>query len=241
MIQLNTHQSMKKLTFLFIAGSILLARPGSTQEIKIDTINSPTNDMQQLKEDLKASVDDFEAGKNMNDWFTAANRLGLIANKYSNDWAANYYACYSLTVLSYIEKDGKKRDGYLDQAEVFLDKAFSESKTDNDELFVLKAMYANARLAVQPAMRYKKFGDIFNENIDKAKSLQPNNPRIYYLKGNSVYYTPKMFGGGAKNALPEFEKAATFFKTESKDDIYKPYWGDTQNEQMISKCKAEIR
>jgi len=94
---------------------------------------------------------------------------------------------------------------------------------------------------VQPATRYKKFGDLFNENIEKAKSLQPNNPRIYYLKGNSVYYTPKMFGGGAKNALSYFEKADPLFKNESKDDIFKPYWGEKQNNQMIKKCKAEIK
>ena len=232
---------MKKLTFLFIAGSILLAGPGRTQEIKIDTINSPTNDTQQFKEDLKASVDDFEAGKNMNEWFTAANRLGLIANKYSTDWAANYYACYSLTVLSFIEKDSKKKDAYLDDAEVFLNKAISDYKSEYDELYVLNAMHANARIAVQPMARYKKYGDIFKEKLEKAKSLQPNNPRIYYLNGNSVYYTPKMFGGGAKNALPLFEKAEALYKNESKDDIFKPYWGENQNEQMVTKCKAEIK
>ena len=102
-------------------------------------------------------------------------------------------------------------------------------------------MFDNARLAAQPAIRYMTFGKFFNENIEKAKSLQPNNPRIYFLKGNSVYYTPKMFGGGAKNALPQFEKAETLYKNESKDDIYKPYWGEKQNEQMLKRCRAEIK
>jgi len=231
---------MKKLTILLIAGCILLAIPVGSQEIKIDTINSQSDSSQQFKEDLKAGVNDFDSAANLNECVSAANHLVLIANKYSEEWAANYYACYSLTILSYIEKDGKKRDEYLDQAEVFLDKALSEYKTDYDELFVLKAIHASARLAVQPAMRYKKYGDLFNENLEKAKSLQPNNPRIYYLKGNSVFYTPKMFGGGAKIALPEYEKAALLFSSESKDDVFKPYWGEKQNEEMISKCKAEI-
>ena len=232
---------MKKVAFLVIAGILLFGIPARSQEIKTDTIRSSSITTDQFKEDLKASVDDFDSAKNMSEWVSATNHLGLIAKKYPEQWAANYYACYSLTVLSYIEKDTKKKDAYLDDAEVYLNIAFSDYKSENDELYVLKAMFANARLAVQPAARYKKYGDLFNENIEKAKSLQPDNPRIYYLKGNSLYYTPKMFGGGAKNALPLFEKAESLYENESNDDIYKPYWGEKQNEDMVLKCKGEIK
>ena len=232
---------MKKLTFLIIACSILCAVHVLSQENKIDTIKSITDPKQQLKEDLKAGVEDFDSAKTMNDWVSASNHLGLIANKYTDDWAANYYACYSLTVLSYMEKNSKKKDGYLDNAEVYLKKAIEDYKTEYDEIYVLSAMYDNARIAVQPMARYKSFGDLFNQNIEKATSLQPNNPRIYYLKGNSVYYTPKMFGGGAKKAIPEFEKAEALYNNESKNDIYKPYWGEVQNQQMLDKCRKEIK
>jgi len=232
---------MKKVTFLVIAGILLFGMHARSQEIKTDTIKSSSDSTDQFKVDLKASVDDFDSAKNMSEWVSATNHLGLIAKKYPEQWAANYYACYSLTVLSYIEKDAKKKDAYLDDAEVYLNIAFSDYKSENDELYVLKAMFANARLAVQPAARYKKYGDLFNENIEKAKSLQPDNPRIYYLKGNSLYYTPKMFGGGAKNALPLFEKAESLYENESNDDIYKPYWGEKQNEDMVLKCKGEIK
>lgn len=232
---------MKKLTFLFIASSLLFAGFIRSQEIKPDTIKSSSTDTQQFKEDLKAGVDDFDSAKDMNAWVSASNHLGLIAKKYSGQWAANYYACYSLTVLSFIEKDAKKKDAYLDDAEVFLNKTRSDYKSEYDELYVLQAMFANARLAVQPMARYKKYGDIFKENLEKAKALQPNNPRIYYLNGNSVYYTPKMFGGGAKNALPLFEKAEGLYKNESKEDIFKPSWGERQNEQMVQKCKGELK
>lgn len=74
-------------------------------------------------------------------------------------------------------------------------------------------MFDNARLASSPAMRLKKYGDLFNELVEKARLLQPNNPRIYYLKGNSVYYTPKMVGGGAKTF---YEKIEMLFSNESK-------------------------
>ena len=117
---------MKSLTLLIIAGNILFAFPVLSQDIKIDTIKSQSTANDQFKEDLKESVDDFESAKNINELVSAANRLSLIANKFKDQWSANYYACYSLTVLSYVEKEAKKKDAYLDEAEVYLSKAFSE-------------------------------------------------------------------------------------------------------------------
>ena len=98
-------------------------------------------------------------------------------------------------------------------------------------------MFDNARLASSPAMRLKKYGDLFNELVEKARLLQLNNPRIYYLKGNSVYYTPKMVGGGAKTF---YERAETLFTNVSNDDLFKPYRGQKQNEQMLEKCKDDL-
>jgi len=48
------------------------------------------------------------------------------------------------------------------------------------------------------------------------------------MEGIRVYYKPKLLGGGAKNALPMYEKAEALYKNESKDDILKPYWGGSR-------------
>jgi len=50
-----------------------------------------------------------------------------------------------------------------------------------------------------------------------------------------------MLGGGTKNALPMYEKAEVLYKNELKDDILRPYRGETQNEQMLQKCRSEIK
>jgi len=129
----------------------------------------------------------------------------------------------------------------MNKVEVYLKKEKRNSKTGYDELYVLSALYANARLVAQPATRFKKYADMFNENIKKAKSLHPDNPRIYYLKGSNIYYTPKEFGGGAKKAISYFVKAEQIFKKESEDGIFKPYWGEKQNSQMIDKCRKDMK
>jgi hypothetical protein len=58
---------MKKLAFLIIASCMSFAIPVKSQEIKIDTLKSSSTAMGQLKEDLKAGVDDFDSAKNMNE------------------------------------------------------------------------------------------------------------------------------------------------------------------------------
>ena len=47
-----------------------------------------------------------------------------------------------------------------------------------------------------------------------------------------------MFGVGAKNALPQYEKADALYKNESKEDILKPYRG---RGNRMNKCSKNVR
>lgn len=195
---------------------------------------------QNFEDALKSTFTEFESDSTFIDKLSSGNRFELIAQKWNDQWIAHYYAAYSEVILSYIEKDEAKRDLYLDKADKQFEQLKALLKTDNDEVYVLAAMIANARLAVKPMARYKKYGDIFNENIEKAKSFRPDNPRIYLYQGMSIYHTPKMFGGGPKAALPYFEKAEGLYKNENDGDIMKPYWGKRLNAEMLNTCKKEV-
>lgn len=177
------------------------------------------------------------------DKLNQSNRLVLIAKKFNDQWSASYYAALSKILLNYDEKDGAKKDAYLDEAEDFLNTAASlsnkEDKGQQSEIYALKAMIANARIGVNPQKRYKEYGKVFEENLEQAKTNNADNPRIYFLKGTSVFYTPKFFGGGKKNAVTYFEKAAGLFEKEKKDDITVPSWGSEVNADYIKQCQGE--
>lgn len=207
-----------------------------SQDTSSNVTSETTSD--ELKEALQTTFTDFENSKDFAGLQNVSNKFGLIAKKWNDKWIAQFYPAYSLTVLSYAEKKADKRDVFLDEAEIYLESAMS--KTKNDELYVVAAMIANARVAIKSS-RYKKYGEIFNAYIDSAKSVNPNNPRIYYLEGTNIYYTPKMFGGGPKKALPLFEKADALYQNEKDGDVYKPYWGKKQNSDLLKQCKEEIK
>lgn len=194
---------------------------------------------QDFKAPLEKTFTAFDTTMDMTVKVAQSNKLGLIAKKWGDEWLTHYYNAFSKTVLSYNEKDEAKRDAYLDEAEQEKDAATSILKKETDETYVLAAMIANARLAVKPMARWQKYGKIFDENLEKAKGINADNPRIYYLKAMSLYYKPKAFGGGKKAALPYLQKADGLFAKETGDDIAKPYWGKRMNTYMLAQANGE--
>jgi hypothetical protein len=192
---------------------------------------------QDFQETLKGTYLSFSETDSVSTIMAMANRFERIAAKWGNEWTAHYYAAYADVVLSYKLNDEKQRDAMIDKA----GKAFAKVKIllggDTDETLILEAYIANARLAVKPMSRYKGYGDIFDAKLEAASKINPQNPRIYFLKGQSTFHTPKAFGGGAKRALPYFEKAATLFAAETKDDLNKPFWGEEGNAYYLDECR----
>ena len=188
----------------------------------------PFND--ELKQDYDLFNSSIAANKE-----AAVIKLEQMAASYPRQWAANYYAAYADAVTSMTLPVGGKRDVYLDKADRYLKEVISLDKTP-DETYVLAAYVTYARFLVDPAGRWKKYLPVINENLEKAKQLNPANPRIYYLQGVPVFHIPKRFGGGKDKARPYFEKARELFAKQDHSSILKPYWGEKENADYLTKC-----
>ncbi len=193
---------------------------------------------QDFKATLQKTFNTFDTTQELQPKIDLSNRLGLIAKKWDSEWAGHYYNSLAKAIMSYMEKDAAKKDAYIDEADMEREAAVKALGKETDDTYVLAAQIANARLAVDPRNRYQKYGALFAEDLEKAKAINTDNPRIYFLSGISKFYTPKMFGGGKKAALPYLEKADGLFAKESKDDITKPYWGYRLNGYLLAQCKG---
>jgi hypothetical protein len=167
-----------------------------------------------------------------------ANKLSMIAKKYNTEWTAFYYDAYAKIMLSYDEKDDKRKDAFIDEAEADYDAMMALIGKPTDESHILAAMVANGRMAVAPQKRWQKYGKIFDAELDAAKEMNPNNPRIYFLRGVSKFYTPKMFGGGKKAARPYFDKAKELFDANPSTDIRQPFWGAPQTDWHLAQING---
>ncbi len=157
--------------------------------------------------------------------------------KWANEWITHYYLAYSKAILSSQEKDDSKRDAYLDEADKEHDAAVKLLGKENDETYVLAALIANWRIAISPMMRSGKYGNIFRQNMENAKKLNPDNPRIYHLQGMAKYGMPKFVGGGKDAALSFLSKADSLYSKEISIDIQKPYWGKERNAYYLGLCR----
>jgi len=192
---------------------------------------------QTIEEALQQANTAFDSAKTYPQKMMAVNQFKLIASKWQDNWAANFYAAFSIAVTSFQEPKKDNKDPMLDEADKYYSK-ISNMDSTNDEVNVLGALLAQARLSVNPMSRHVKYGEIVNKYLDKASSINPNNPRIYYLKANTFFYTPKLFGGGVDKAQPLYEKAESLFANDSQD-IMKPHWGKAVNESQLKLCKEK--
>jgi hypothetical protein len=191
---------------------------------------------QTLEENLNKTFMQMDSIKGLSDMMNVSAQFDMIADKWNNEWSANYYAAYAKVIASFIEQDSKKKDLFLDAADKYLEKVKSLGK-ENDETYVLAALITSARIAVDGQNRGMQYGGIVNQYLEKAEKINPDNPRIYYLKGSSLFYQPEMYGGGKDKAKPYFEKAKDLFAKESKTSIVKPIWGEKQNLDYLKQCE----
>jgi hypothetical protein len=67
--------------------------------------------------------------------------------------------------------------------------------------------------------------DKMNQALDKALELNPDNPRVYYLRATMTFHMPEAYGGGAAKALPLYQMAIEKFTTFKPKSEISPNWG----------------
>lgn len=123
--------------------------------------------------------------------------------------------CYYLLTSELIAK--KK----VDDAESNIKKAedlisdLLKKEPNNALALNYKGVFIGYEIALNKSIAIIK-GKSCTNYLDKAYQLDPNNPQILFDKGNSLYYSPKLFGGNKKEALKYFQKAILILEKQNK-------------------------
>ncbi|MGV3541189.1 MAG: hypothetical protein ACO1OQ_15335 [Rufibacter sp.] len=184
---------------------------------------------------LAEAIAKMEAAKNAEEMQHAVNHFTRIANAEPDEWLPNYYAAYSNISLTFLLKDEDQRDQILDKAQVLLDRALKLQPKES-ELYVLQGYLHQARLVISPMARGMKYSGLATTALEKATQLNPHNPRAYFLLGQNVFNTPKMFGGGAEAAKPILVKAKEKYAAFKPANALMPKWGESRAVALLAKC-----
>jgi hypothetical protein len=185
---------------------------------------------------MKKNIADMDSAIAKGNIADVANNFERIANAEKTQWLPYYYAAYCTVMASFFEQDKSKTDGIADKAEAFIKKAEELAGGENSEICVIKSMIASSHMMVDPQSRWMQYGQTSSSNIEKAKKLDPNNPRPIYLDGQSKFYTPEQFGGGKNVAKPLFEKALVMFDGFKPASEMHPAWGKAATQYFLAQC-----
>lgn len=181
------------------------------------------------------TLSQFAAVKSPADFQELANKFQVIANAEKSEWLPMYYHAQCYILMSFMEQDAAKKDGYLDVAEKSVNKLIEMVPTES-EVFVLQGFYFVGRLVVNPMERGQEYSGLSGQAIGKALALDASNPRAQLMKiqmdmGSAPYMgqDPKSFCPKAKELLDSWDN----FKPKSP---IHPQWGKDQLEGVVKGC-----
>lgn len=156
-----------------------------------------------------------------------AHTFERIATAEKGEWLPYYYAALAQVNRGYNMLQGGNAatiDPVTDKAEALIKEAEALS-SNNSEIYVVKKMIQSLRFMVDPQARYMQFAPRAQEALDKAKSLNPDNPRVYLLEGQDKFYTPEQYGGSKAEAKKLFELAQQKYNAFQPASSLSPAWG----------------
>lgn len=188
---------------------------------------------------IKEGLTQFDSAKTITDMQAVVSKFERIAMAEPTRWEPLYYAAFTQINMSFRETEGDKKDAILDLAEKNIEKALSIDGGDRSELYTIQGFLYQGRIQVNP-MRGMTYSQKAAEVLNKAIEENPENPRPLFLMAQNIFHTPKMFGGGSKNALPKALEAKELFEKEKgRLDGIAPKWGAKSNLRVIDACNED--
>ena len=186
---------------------------------------------------MQKNLAQFDVVKTTAEYQALAAAFERIGDAEKTQWLPYYYAALALTTPGWTDTKLDK-DVNAEKIKALLTKADALVKEDADkaEILSIRNMTASQQMLVDPQSRWATYGPESSSYLQKAKQLNPNNPRLYYLEGANIFGTPEQFDGGKAKAKPILEKAVALYKVEQVKPLY-PDWGKKQAEDMLAQCQ----
>ncbi len=181
---------------------------------------------------METNINALSDAKTVAELQATSNNFLRIAEAEKTQWLPYYYAALAQAFIGYMDQSGDK-DVLGNYGRSILEKA--EAIEKNGETYAVRYMLANIQMMVDPMTRWQTYGMQATEALNSGKKLDPENPRIYYLQGVNLFYTPEQFGGGKVAAKPLLEKSVELYNAASPKPLY-PKWGKPQAEKVLAEC-----
>ena len=171
------------------------------------------------------------------------NSFERIGDAEKTQWLPYYYAALAHVNAGYaiaMAAGGTgstmdKTDPEANKAKELLEKAEALSK-NNSEIFVVKKLLGTLFMLGDPMNRYMTYGPAAAADLETAKKLNAENPRVYLEQGADLINTPEQYGGNKAEGKKLIEESVTKFETFKPESNIHPNWGRKLTKVYLAKA-----
>jgi hypothetical protein len=187
-------------------------------------------------ESMKKNIDAVYKAQTIEELQKSVNTFQRIADAEKTKWEPYYYAGLGNIFMATREKDGAKKDVYLDQAMEAIKKAKAIAGEES-EVIALEGFAYMIRVSVDPASRGQQYAGLAMQTFGKAVSLNPENPRALSLLAQMQHGTAQFFGSSTAEACATLAKSLEKFESYKSSNALAPQWGKSNAEELKAQCK----
>ena len=189
-----------------------------------------------LESDILTGKEKIVKASDIKQSVEAVNYFERLASVYSSEWLPLYYAGYACLGAGLKAEEVSEKDKWYEKGLQYLKQTSGMKRNESEALALegyLKLMYISNK-AMQRAPG--QTGDAI-ALLEKAKKMDPGNPRPWFVHGQNTFFTPKFFGGGEGNAKPLLEKAKALYGSFKPENAMMPDWGEKRCDYLLSKIQ----
>lgn len=186
------------------------------------------------KKSMEKALEAMDQASAPVEYVKCAASFESIAEDYETMWMPDYYAAFSLVITTFNEQEYARKMEYLNRASGSLERA-RKIQPEESEIEALAAFYALAMMAADPETNGPIYLEEFTTKLNKARSLNPENPRVYYMDALLKENLPEFMGGGIEQAKSLYLTADEKFKSFHNDDPMWPHWGEELNREQMDR------
>ncbi len=185
---------------------------------------------------MQKNIESVYKSKTPEEYQSAINALERVGKAEKAKWEPYYYSAFGYLIMATNEKDGAKKDQFLDLASSVLTKAKAINENES-EIVALDGFIQMIRVTVDPATRGPQYSGQAMQLYGKALSLNPENPRALGLMAQMQYGVAKFFNSSTTEACATAAKSLEKFGTYTSPNLLAPMWGKGMAEGMVNQCK----
>lgn len=191
--------------------------------------------LEPYKNDLRENIKAMEAAHTVEELQSIANIFERISVMAPKEWLPSYYASLTYIKMSIFEQSNDKKESSIEKAKPFLEKTIKLAPEES-EVLLLEGYWNMMKLTIDPMTRSQTLGPVAQEFINRAQAKNPDNPRVFLLKGHMEYGTATFFKKPVDGACDLFRKSKELHERSKPEDLA-PDWGRGETAYMLSNCK----